>query len=454
MLRLESDRGVQFCDGLTRRDFLRVGSLAAGLGLAELAGLQRSGAAGRSDDRACIQLFLVGGPSQLDTWDPKPVAPDGIRGPFRAIPTNVPGISICEPFPLMAQMADRYAIVRSVHHEEAPIHETGHQLLQTGGLSPQGQERPHFGSVLGKLRPGNEVLPNWVVTPGPITSTGVNISHGQSAGFLGRRYEPFHADVDPVTQDVSLRGTAPDHDLNPGLAARPRALVDAVDAADRLLERDAQLAESDRGRALAQLTSPAVKRAFDLSAEPESIRDRYGRNQFGQSCLLARRLVQHGVRLVTVNMFDTVFGQITWDCHANGGDLSSTLEDYRDILGPMFDRAYTALLDDLLADGLLDSTLVAAMGEFGRTPRLNNRGGRDHWPSVWSVILAGGGVRGGQIVGSSDRHGEEPRDRPVHAAEIAATVYHSLGIDPTAEVPGADGRPTRLLRARPVLELF
>jgi uncharacterized protein (DUF1501 family) len=450
MLRLESNRGVEFCDGLTRRDFLRVGSLAIGLSLTELSRLQ---GAGRSGDRACIQLFLVGGPSQLDTWDPKPDAPDGIRGPFRPIATNVPGVSLCEPFPLMAQRADRYALVRSVHHAEAPIHETGHQLLQTGRLCRPGQEWPHYGAVLGKLHPGSGALPPWVVTPGPITNTGVNIDHGQSAGFLGQRHKPFVAAVDPVTQDVSIRGGAR-QDLNPGLRARPRSLVDAVDTAERLLERNQRAPEPDRDRALAQLLSPATKRAFDLGAEPESVRDRYGRNQFGQSCLLARRLVQHGVRLVTVNMFETVFGQITWDCHANGGDLSSTLEDYRDTLCPMFDQAYAALLDDLLADGLLDSTLVVAMGEFGRTPRLNNRGGRDHWPSVWSVLLAGGGVRGGQIIGASDGHGEEPKDRPVHAAEVAATVYHALGIDPTAELPGVDGRPIRLLQARPVLELF
>src|SRR5262249_6374700 len=202
------------------------------------------------------------------------------------------------------------------------------------------------------------------------------------------------------------------------------------------------------------LCSPEAKRAYDLEAEPESVRERYGRNTFGQSCLLARRLVQHGVRLVTVNMFDTVFGQVTWDCHANGGDLNSTLDDYRDTLCPMLDQAYTALLDDLIGLGLFDTTLVACMGEFGRTPKLNSRNGRDHWPGGWSVLMAGGGVRGGQVIGSSDRHGSEPKDRPIHAAEIAATMYHALGLDPRTCLLGPDGRPVPLVDAEPVWELF
>ena len=181
---------------------------------------------------------------------------------------------------------------------------------------------------------------------------------------------------------------------------------------------------------------------------------RSGRNTFGQSCLLARRLVEHGVRLVTVNMFDTVFNEMTWDCHADGGALCTTLQDYCDILCPIFDRAYAALLEDLQQRGLLDRTLVLAMGEFGRTPRLNPRGGRDHWPGVWSVLFAGGGVRGGQVVGASDRTGAEPRDRPVSAAEVAASVYKALGIDPRTRVPSADGQALPLVDANPVGELF
>jgi hypothetical protein len=389
MLQFEASKGVEFCDGLTRRDFLRAGALSAGavgLSLADLAQLQA--APNRPKDVNCILLFLVGGPSHLDTWDLKPGAPSEVRGPFWPIRTNAPGVEICEHFPLMAKTADRYAVVRSVHHREAPIHETGHQLMQTGRLARGGVEHPHFGAVLSRLRKGSSA-----VVPGPIGNTGVSISHGQGAGFLGEPHQP-----------AVVRGD-------------PALLLDLTNDGDRL-------------------------------------RDRYGRNTFGQSCLLARQLVEGGVRLVTVNMFDTVFDNLTWDCHADGGSLATTLDDYRDILCPMFDRAYTALLDDLASRGLLDTTLVVAMGEFGRTPHLNPRGGRDHWPGCWSVLFAGAGVRGGQVVGSSDATGAEPKDRPVSPAEVAATVYRALGLDPATCLPGPDGRPLPLADAAPVAELF
>jgi hypothetical protein len=449
MLCLEGNRGVEFCDGLTRRDFLRVGGLAVGLTLTELARLQQLGAAPPRSDRACIQLFLVGGPGQLDTWDLKPDAPAEVRGPFRPIKTNVPGVEICEHFPHMARMADKYAIVRSVHHEEAPIHETGHQLMQTGRLFRRGVEWPHYGAALSRLRPTGGPLPRWVVVPGPIGNTGVSVSHGQTAGFLSANHGPF---LPPAEMDVVLADAGNRNGLDPARLPHERALLDAVDDVARAL--DSREGEAATATVREVLASPLARRAFNLKEEPPDVRERYGMNTFGQSCLLARRLVQYGVGLVTVNMFDTVFGQVTWDCHANGGDLSTTLEDYKTILCPMLDRAYTALLDDLAVHGLLDHTLVLAMGEFGRTPKLNNRGGRDHWPSVWSMLLAGGGVRGGQVVGSSNRLGEEPKDRPVTPAEIAATVYRSLGIDLATELPGSDGRPMRLVEARPVNELF
>jgi uncharacterized protein (DUF1501 family) len=206
--------------------------------------------------------------------------------------------------------------------------------------------------------------------------------------------------------------------------------------------------------ALDTVFAPAAKSAFDVLAERDSIRDSYGRNTFGQSCLLARRLVERGVRLVTVNMFDTVFNATTWDCHANGGSLAVTLDDYKTTLCPMLDVAYTSLIEDLYQRGLLDTTLVIAMGEFGRTYRLNSRGGRDHWPGVWSMLFAGGGVRGGQVIGASDRNGAEPKERPVHAAEIAATVYHSFGLDLATTFPGPQERQVPITEAKPIVELF
>jgi uncharacterized protein (DUF1501 family) len=212
--------------------------------------------------------------------------------------------------------------------------------------------------------------------------------------------------------------------------------------------------DSAAEQAFGLIFSRAARRAFDIGAEPEDHRDRYGRNTFGQSCLLARRLVEHGVRLVTVNMFDTVFNKITWDCHADGGLLKASLADYRDTLCPMFDSAYTALLEDLHERGLLQTTLVVAMGEFGRTPHLNANGGRDHWPGVWSVLFAGGRVRGGQIIGASDRIGAEPRDRPVSPGEVAATVYQGLGIDLDTRLPNPKNRLLPIVEGKPVEELF
>jgi uncharacterized protein (DUF1501 family) len=442
MLQFEGKKGVEFCDGLSRRDFLRAGALGAGavgLSLADLTGVN---ATGRNKDINCILLFLVGGPSQLDTWDLKPDAPDNVRGPFLPIKTNVPGVEICEHFPLMAQMADRWALVRSVFHKAAPIHETGHQLMQTGHLFRGGQEYPHYGSVVSHLRGRTpEGPPPFVVLPAPIGTTGVSVSHGQTAGYLGSRHEPVVLRGDPNAAD----------DLDPARLKDRKALLDAVDGAHRAFD-----AAEDRTyeAAFNPVFTSKAKKSFDIAAENPDLRSRYGRNTFGQSCLLARRLIEGGVRLVTVNMFDTVFNEITWDCHADGGSLATTLNDYKETLCPMFDAAYSALLEDLGQRGLLDTTLVVAMGEFGRTPQLNPRGGRDHWPGVWSVLFAGAGVQGGQVIGASDKTAAEPKDRPVTPAEIAATVYRGLGIDLNARLPGPDNRPLPLVEAQPIEELF
>ncbi len=440
MLQLESKKAVPLCDGLSRRDFLRVGSLTAGaigLSLADYYQLQQSQAAYASNDVNCILLFLVGGPSQLDTFDLKADATADIRGPFRPIKTNVPGVEICEHFPLMARMADHYAILRSVHHKEAPIHETGHQLMQTGHLFRGGQEYPHYGAVVSHLRgQRSNGLPPFAVVPGPIGNTGVSVSHGQTAGYLGTKHEPFVVPADVLRSDRSL----------------PLAVDEAHRAHD--LAHEIQPRDAAQERALETVFDARAKQAFDLASETDGLRGRYGRNTFGQSCLLARRLVEHGVRFVTVNMFDTVFNEITWDCHADGGSLPTSLNDYKETLCPMFDRAYSTLLDDLKLRGMLDNTLVVAMGEFGRTPHLNPRGGRDHWPGCWSVLFAGANVQAGQVVGASDRTGAEPKDRPATPAEVAATVYKAMGIDPSALLPGVDNQPTPIAEGKPITELL
>jgi uncharacterized protein (DUF1501 family) len=435
MLNFLGKKGVRFCDGLSRRDFLKVGAASAGAVGVTLADLTLASAAKPGNDVNCILLFLVGGPSQLDTWDLKPNAPDTVRGPFRPIKTNVPGVEICEHFPLMAQRADHYAIVRSVHHTAAPIHETGHQLMQTGRLFRGGQEYPHYGAVVSHLRgPRAEGLPPFVVAPAPIGNTGVSVSHGQGAGCLGAGHEPFVLGADGVDPARLLSRTS---------------LLEAVDRAHRTFD-----AARSQDQTLGQIFAEKAKKAFDVASEKDDLRSRYGRNTFGQSCLLARRLVEHGVRLVTVNMFDTVFNEITWDCHADDGALAVRLDDYKETLCPMFDAGYTALLDDLKQRGMLDNTFVLAMGEFGRTPYLNPRGGRDHWPGVWSVLFAGAGVRGGQVIGSSDNNGAEPRDRPIDPAQIAASVYKGLGIERDARLPGPRNQPLALVEADPINELY
>ncbi|MFI5458182.1 MAG: DUF1501 domain-containing protein [Isosphaerales bacterium] len=422
--------------GTTRRGFLQMG----GLGLGSL-GLWRPGwdtPAGvvQQSDRAVILLLLVGGPSQLETWDPKPDAPAAIRGPLRSIATRCPGVRISEHLPRMAARLDRLALVRSVHHDAAPIHETGHQLLQTGRLCRAGEEHPHVGSVVTSLKGAKGGLPPFTVLPGPIQRTGVDIPHGQSAGWLGPACAPFQLGTDPAAVDFDPRS--------------------AWDRARSFLD-DAARHDPTSALALARLSEPLfsgpARNAFDLEKECAEVRDAYGRTTFGQSCLLARRLVEAGGRVVTVNMFETVFNRTTWDCH--GAAPFSTLDDYANVLLPTFDRAFAALIDDLELRGRLETTLVVAAGEFGRTPRLNSTGGRDHWPGVWSVALAGGGVRGGQVVGSSDAQAGSPTERPVTPQDLLATVYHSLGIDAAQYLTRPDGRSSALVEdGKPIRELF
>lgn len=399
MLRLEADRTIAFRDGLRRRNLLHAGSLSAlGLSLNGRFGLQARDAvgvkaAGVKQDVNCILLMLVGGPSHLDTWDMKPEAPSGIRGPYKPIRTNVPGIEISEIFPRMAKHADKYSIVRSVHHTAAAVHDTGHQLMQTGRIFQDGMEHPHIGCVLAKLKGPNSGAPPHVLLPGPIGHTGGNMPHGQDAGYLGRGFDPV---------------CMPDKTLD----------------------------------------------AFELHHEPEAVREKYGVNRFGKNCLRARRLVESGVRFVTVNMFETVFDETTWDIH--GAKPFSPISCYRDEVGPMFDMAYSSLLEDLQQRGLLANTMVVAFGEFGRTPKINPAGGRDHWPGCWSILMGGGPLKGGTIVGASDEIGGAPKDRPTTPAEVAASIYKGLGIDWTTELPGHDGRPVPLVDrgVEPIKELF
>jgi hypothetical protein len=457
MLRFDSEKPVHFCDGMTRRDFLHAGALPmAGLSLPAFLQLQAQGAVAKDRDVNCIMIFMLGGPSQLDTWDMKPDAPAEIRGPYQPIETNVSGIRISEIFPRMAKHADKYSLVRSVYHTAAAVHDTGHQMMQTGRLFQGGIEHPHPGCVLGKLKGPRGAAPPHVVLPTPMGPTGGNLPHGQSAGYLGKQHDPFVLNADPSKPGFKVPDLLPPDYVTAVRKERRQALRDAIDNSIRAFESspNAKLVDSNFGQAYTLMSSKEAREAFDVSAEPEALRQKYGSNKFGQSCLMARRMVERGVRFVTINMFETVFDEITWDIH--GSRPFTPIQAYRDIVGPWFDNGYSSLLEDLSQRGMLENTLVVCMGEFGRTPKINPAGGRDHWPQCWSIFFAGGGVKGGQVVGASDEIGAYPKDRPVTPSEVAATVYHSLGVGLETEFPGPGGRPIPVVDygVKPIGELF
>jgi uncharacterized protein DUF1501 len=447
MLNLTLGSYGRLCSGWSRRDILKVGSLSyLGLSLADLFRMQEAGAAEKSRDKNCILLMLIGAPPQHDTWDPKPDQPEKIRGPYSPIETNVKGIRISETLPLTAKHADKYAILRSLGHSNAADHETGHQVMHTGHFFPNGLDFPHMGTVMSLVRGQRNNMPANVTLPNLINNTGTSKPKGQDSGYLGRQYNPFVLNADPNKPDFRPADLQPHPSTNLTTVRidRRRNLRALVDQAMAQLEEDRAVAAMDASfqRAFGLIGSPQLKEAFDLSKEPDKVRDRYGRTTFGQSCLLARRLIERGVRFVDVNMYDTVFGILCWDCHADGGSLFTKVSELKEKVAPIFDQAYTALLEDLTQRGLYEDTVVCAFGEFGRTPQMNERGGRDHWPQCWSVALGGGGIKGGQVVGSSDAMGAYPNERPIDPPMVAATVYKALGIDPhLTDLPGPADRP-------------
>jgi hypothetical protein len=447
MFRLDADKKVHFCDGVTRRDFLHAGGLGfLGLSMPQFFGLKAMGAVAPDKDVNCIQLMLVGGPSQLDTWDMKPDAPASIRGPYKPIKTNVPGIQISEIFPRMAKHADKFALLRSVYHTAAAVHDTGCQMMQTGRLFQGGLESPNYGSVLRfEKGPRGDMPPN-VLIPYTIGQLGGNLPHGDTAGFLGKAYDPFVLNADPSDQNFKVPDMLPPEYISAVRVDRRRSWRQVIDQSVKYFEeanQDAKLMNATFDQAYTLMTSAKAREAFELTQESDEMRKRYGMNRFGQGCLLARRLIERGVRFVTVNMFETVFNEITWDIH--GSAPFSPISCYREKIGPMFDNAYSSLLEDLSQQGLLDNTLIVATGEFGRTPRINPAGGRDHWPQCWTVVLAGGGIKGGQVVGSSDAIGAAPKDRPVMPSHVAATVYKCLGIAIDKEIKTPQGRVVRIV---------
>jgi uncharacterized protein (DUF1501 family) len=407
------------CDRTTRRDFLKVGALtAAGLGLKDYLKLQAAGAVSpKARAQAVILLYMGGGASHLDTFDPKPAAPAEYRGTFGAIPSNVPGLSVCEHLTSTARHMDKIAVLRAVHHTQPEHQQAAHYML-TGWMPSAvvfSNEHPSMGSVVAKEQGGRTATP-YVVLRGPEIL--VNRHHG--AAFLARQYNPLtiQAPFD-MTDLAAPLGTVLADGVSVGRMGERRVLLEAMDYVQRreaLWQRQTAGADAFRGKALDMASSPRASSAFDLSREPDRVKARYGRNMLGLGCLLARRLVEAGVRFVTISRGG-------WDTHKDNFKL---LE--RDRL-PELDRALSALLEDLHGRGLLQSTLVIWSGEFGRTPRINKDAGRDHWAQAMSICLAGGGVRGGQAVGASDARAEEPAERPVTPEDVWATMYSLLGID-------------------------
>jgi len=329
-------------------------------------------------------------------------------------------------------------------------------MLQTGRLFQGGIEQPHIGCVLQKLKGARGDAPAHVLLPRPMGNTGGNMPHGQNAGYLGKKFDPFVLNADPSTPNFKVPDLLPPDYISAIRTDRRRRLREMVDGAVKELEisQDARLMNDNFHQAYTLMSSAKMREAFDLSKEPDAVRDKYGRNRFGQSCLLARRMIERGVRFVTINMFETVFNEITWDIH--GSAPFSPIACYRDSVGPMFDHGYATLLEDLDQRGLLANTLVMTTGEFGRTPKINPAGGRDHWPQCWTMFFAGGGVKGGQKIGSSDEIGAYPKDRPVTPAEVVATAYHALGIDLETELIANQGRPVKIVDhgVHPISDLF
>jgi hypothetical protein len=417
----------------TRRQFLQTSGLG-GLGLfwANWCRASETQAVSRqAKAKSVILIFNCGAPSHTDLWDMKPNAPENVRGLFKPIATNVPGIQISELMPKLARQADRLAIVRSVHHTQTQ-HNTGMYYSIVGKpyridstlINPSRTDYPSFGTLVGWLarRDGySNPLPPYVITPFPHCDSTVYITPGQYGGCLGARYDPLVLNADPNAPNFRAPNLTLSEELSPARLQERQSLLGHLDEHVGFSNM-AQFADLDlnRSKAVDLVTSNSVQKAFDLSLEPPAVRDRYGRHSWGQSHLLARRLVEAGVRFVT-----TVNGpSIIWDTHIDNFNKLKTK------LVPPMENAFAALLDDLLERGLLDSTLVIWMGDFGRTPTINKDAGRDHWPQCYTMVLAGGGIRGGQYIGSSDQTGAYPQECPITPADVHATVFTALGYDP------------------------
>ena len=467
------------CDRVSRREILRIGGAGWMSGcLPDLLAASSMPPPSTAKAKSVIFLLLFGGPSQLETFDMKPDAPEKIRGPFRPIASRTPELRICEHLPKLAAISDKYRVVRTMSHSWND-HSGGAHYIQTGhrwhvpigaGFSPTPNDWPSMGSVIEHQQqhqsgPARQKLPSYMVIPnslGRLQEQGQYPRPGEHAGWLGARYQPLTTRIDKrdlqdnpywrncTDQELQFRiqGMAPQDGLTIDRWQQRSQLLDQLNRQRRALEQFDRQAPLDalRQRAMDLVTSPEVIQALDLSGEPAGMRDLYGRHLFGQSTLMARRLVEAGVRYVTVH-YDCVDGY-SWDSHQHS-------EDVRKHLLPTFDQSLSALLIDLDQRGLLDETLVIATGEMGRTPTANAQWGRDHWSTLFSAVFAGAGIPGGSCLGRSDADAAYPIDDPVSPEDFAATIYQALGIDPNLRLLNAENRPTPIVDGgRPIESLW
>jgi Protein of unknown function (DUF1501) len=469
---------VDLRQGWTRRDMLRVG-LGTALGLASHSFTLRERGEAKElrhfgQARSCILIYLFGGPSHIDIWDMKPAAPAEIRGEFKPQATNVPGIQITEHLPRLARHADKYAIIRSLSHGDSAHGSAGHTMLTgraprvLGEVPPNVDDFPHYGSVLTRLRPAPHAVAPFVSFPWAVY-TSTNVVPGQNGGFLGRATDPFRLELPPDQSPVFAPplSSLPENITGDRWKQR-RFLRDTLEGYDFLAHNSTagEMGELYQ-RAYRLIDSRQATVAFRLEKEPAPVRERYGMNVFGQSLLLARRLVEAGVPMITVywpdrkepeaflnnGVRDNV-GVPAWDTHGHKVGNTPNFPSLKNKLLPALDLAFSALLEDLQARGLLDRTLVVCTGEFGRSPRINSDAGRDHYGNVFSAMLAGGGIRGAQVYGTSDKHGAFPADNPVSPAAFAATLYHCLGVKPDATIPDRLGRPVYVCEGQPISALL
>lgn len=457
------DQSGRLCDGLSRRALLRAGSLAAVggcLGHPSAESLAASESSARKA-KSVIALFLLGGPPQHSTWDPKPLAPPEVRGEIAPIGTNVPGILIGELQPHTARHADKLAILRAVATDDNAHSSSGYFMMTGVPHIPTNRENanpgapndhPTMAAVVRHLSPRRPVLPAAVRLPNHIYNTDGSVWPGQDSGWLGHSADPWLFSCEPASPGFDVPQFRLAADVTLDRITERRTLLSQMDQQLRAIDRSPRLAtySGEQRQAFDLLATPQGRGACDLTQETEATRDRYGRSQFGQSVLLARRLVEAGVEFVQVNWFrgpDEPSDNPCWDSHK---DETARL---RQVLVPPLDLAMSALFEDLERSGRLDETLVVCLAEFGRTPKLNPRAGRDHWGHVFSIALGGGGIRGGQVVGSSDEQGAWPQSRLVRPQDVTATIFHQLGYGTETELRDQSGRPLPISRGNVISEI-